>query len=406
MKIAILFVVLLAAACAQDGCKVFSCGTISQTAGETEKCVSLQANSTQGIYDASTCSKVGEYCQAWEWDMVSQVADSAVCGATQYETSWPTQFVAATNVALDGDICKNTTDCFSSTTNNATCESSVCKSSIAAGGACGVTNDCPVSHWCPTDTKVCTVHSNDGATCTDVNQCGFRRDCIAIVTNGTAANSTCVAWGQLAIGANFTTPVTGAFVGLDATLSGSQVCKSGLQVSIGGTNQCRSGEKNSVQGRPNLKKATVGESCATMQYTGDSLADFNTPVNGTSRSVCGFNTDSSAWCPLLAGDDEVVNFISAFTTVWNTIKCHKNSGASGTGSVCKSQQDAEGLDDGWKVYQYIVQTSSEVAFANTAQNDRCVAETITSNFWQGQFGAAYTVSAITSLSVLIASIIY
>lgn len=406
MKIAILFVVLLAAACAQDGCKVFSCGTISQTEGESEKCVSLQANSTQGVYDASTCSKEGEFCQAWEWDMVSQVADSAVCGATGYVTSWPTQFVAATNVALDGDICNNTTDCYSSTTNNATCESSVCKSSIAAGGACGVTNDCPVSHWCPTDTKVCTVHFKDGATCTDVNQCGFRRDCIEIVTNATAANATCVVWGQLENGANFTQTVPRALNGLDATLGGSQVCKSGLQVTIGSTFQCRSGARNIDQGRDSLKKANAGTECKTMEYTNDTLAGFNTPVDATTRSVCGFNKDSSAWCPLLAGDDEVVDFISAFTTVWNTIKCHKNTGASGEGSVCKSQYDAEGLDDGWRVYQYIVQTSSDVAFATTANNDKCVAETITSNFWQGQFGAAYTVSAITSTFVLIASFIY
>jgi hypothetical protein len=406
MKIAIVFVVLLAAACAQDVCKIFSCGSISQTEGETEKCVSLQANSTEVTYDTSTCSNTTQYCQAWEWDMVSQVSDSAVCGNTQYETSWPTQFVASAGMALDGDICNSTADCYTSSTNNATCESSVCKSPVAAGAPCGVTNDCPVGHWCPQDTDVCTVHASDGANCTDVTQCGFRRDCINIVTNGTAATSTCVVWGSLANGDTFTQTVSGPSSGLNADLSGSQVCKSGLQTTISGTIQCRSGSRNVVQGRSSLEKNTAGVSCDTQLFTNDTLEGFANATTATSMSVCGFNKDSKAWCPLLAGDDEVVDFISAFTTVWNTIKCHKNSGASGEASVCKAQQDAEGLDDGWRVYQYIVQTSSDVAFANTANNDRCVAETITSNFWQGQFMSAYTVSAITSMFVFIASIIY
>lgn len=406
MKITILSSVLIAAACAQEVCKVFSCGTISQTEGAAEKCVSLQANNTDVTYDTSTCSKAGEYCQAWTWDMVSEAADSAVCGTTQYVTSWPTQFSAETGMGLDGDICQNTTDCYTSTTNNSTCESLVCKSSIAAGGACGITNDCPVGHWCTGAPLVCTPHANDGANCTAASECGFRRNCIEIVTNGTAAPATCVAWGSLANGDTFTQTVSGASGELNADLEKSAVCKSGQQTTIDFIIQCRSGERNLVQGRSNLEKDNVGTECMTLRYTNDTLDGYGTTVNDTTYSACGFNQDNKSWCPLLAGDDEVVDFISAFTTVWNTITCHKNSGASGTGSVCKEQYDAEGLNDGWRVYQYIGQTSSDVAFATTANNDRCVAETITSNFWQGQFMSAYTVSAISSMFVFIVSIIY
>jgi hypothetical protein len=408
MKIAILFVVLLALACAQDGCKVFSCGTISQTEGEPEKCVSIQSGDASTTYDTATCSKEGEFCQAWEWDQVSQVAESAVCGTTSFETSWPTQFVAAAGEGLDGDICGATADCYTSALNTATCVSSVCASSIGAGETCAITNDCPVSHYCSTgDSPVCTVHTDDNAACTTVDECGFRRTCIEKVTDGTAAAATCVAWGTLANGDEFTQTVTGASSGLNAAVLGtSQVCNSGLQTNIDNTNQCRSANKNKVQGRDNLKKDNAGESCVTQQYTADALVDWDTPVEANTLSVCGFNTDNKAWCPLLAGDDEVVNFVSDFTTVWNTIKCHKNTGASGVGSVCKTQFDAEGSDDGWKVYQYLVQTSGDISFANTAMNDKCTAETIMSNFWQGQFDSAYTVSAITTMFVFIASFIY
>jgi hypothetical protein len=406
MKIAILSSVLIAAACAQEVCKVFSCGTISQTEGQTEKCVSKQANNTDVTYDTSTCSNTGEYCQAWTWGSVSEVTDSAVCGTTQYTTSWPTQFTAETNMALDGDICQNTTDCYRSVLNNATCVSSLCVSNVTLGGTCGATNDCPVGHWCPSDTRNCTVHADDGANCTNVSQCGFRRDCIEIVTNGTAATATCVPWGSLANGDTFTRTVSGASGELNAVLGASDVCKSAVQTTISGISQCRSGERNTVQGRSNLEKNTVGETCVTQQYTNDTLAGYDTTVNSSTVSICGFNQDNKSWCPLLGGDDEVVDFISAFTTVWNTITCHKNSGASGQGSICKAQQDAEGIADGWRVYQYLIQTSSEVAFATTANNDRCVAETITSNFWQGQFMSAYTVSAISSMFVFIVSIIY
>ena len=407
MKIAIASFLLLGAACAQDVCKVFSCGSITQTEGEADKCVSVQANNTDVTYDISTCTKDGEYCQAWEWNMVSQVSNSSVCGNTNYETPWPPQFTAAANSGLDGDICNSTAECYSSATNNATCESGVCKSSIAAGEACGITNDCPVSHYCPTDTKNCTVHVDDGANCTTVDQCDFRRSCIEIVTNGTAAaNATCVAWGTLENGDTFTETLSGASNGLEATLSGSQVCKSAMQTTIDGTIQCRSGDRNKVQGRSDLEKTTVGESCETELFTNDTLAGFETSVNGTSLSICGFNQESTSWCPLLRGDEEVVKFVDTFVAVWNTIKCHKNTGISSGPSVCKAQQDAQGSDDGYKVYQYTVQTGSEVEFANTANNAKCVAETITSDFWLGQFTSAYTASVITSMCVLIASFIY
>jgi hypothetical protein len=408
MKIAILFVLLLTATCAQNVCKVFSCGSISQTEGEEEICVKIQTGNADVIYDSATCSKNGEYCLAWEWGSVSEVEDSARCGTVQYENIWPIQFFATANKGLDGDICETTADCYKSPENAATCESKVCISSIAAGGVCAVTNDCPVSHWCTGDSPVCTVHTDDGETCSNVSECGYRRDCIEIVTNGTAAAATCVVWGSLANGDQFTQTITGASGEFNAGLAGSDVCKSGRQVTIDGTMQCRSADRNKVQGRAYLKKDTAGEECVFDQYRADTLAEFDTPVEGKDFALCGFNKDNKAWCPLLLGDDEVLDIISDFNIVWDAAKCHKNSGApgSGSGSVCKAQFDIQDLNEGWRFFHYIIQTATPFAFANSAYNDQCVADTIMSNFWHGRFDSAYAASAFTSMFVLIASFIY
>lgn len=402
MKIAILLVALLAIASAQDACKVFNCGSITQGEGP-QTCVNLRAANADVTYDLQNCKTKGEVCQAWQWASPADVQATAACGTTVYPTTWPAQFVAEANAGKDGDICTETANCFVSAANAATCNSNVCTAATKAGSTCTVSDDCPRGHYCTGATPVCTALLADGATCTTSAACGFRRSCIQL--DG-ATTSVCVAWGTKSNGDKFTRPNAEASSEVNADLTASDVCMSGFETTVEGSVQCRSGDRNKVQGRAALAKATNGESCDILRFTSDTLADFATGVPATTTSKCGFNKDNRAWCPLLRGDDEVVNTISSFVKVWNTISCHKNSGSS-QGSVCKAQRDAQDTKDGWKVFQLISQASDDQTFANTALNDNCVENTIMANFWQGHGkGSAYKVSAVASLFVLIASLIY
>lgn len=404
MKIAILLISLLAITFAQDACRVFKCGTIASTEGP-QTCVRLagtNATNAEVLYTTAKCSAKDETCQAWKWATPADANTTATCGSERFPATWPAQFVAENAAGKDGDICENTANCFTSASNNATCTSGICTASTTLNSACTATDDCPRAHYCPADTLVCTKLVADGANCTSSAVCGFRRSCIQLSPD---TSSVCVAWATKANGDQFTRPNAEASSEANADLTASDVCASGFETTIGGTVQCRSGERNQVQGRDALAQTDNSKTCMTYRYTNDTLEGYSTTVSATTNAMCGFNKDNRAWCPLLRGDDEVVNTISAFVKAWNTISCHKNSGSS-DGSVCKAQRDAQDTDAGWGVFQLLVQTSDPQSFANTAFNDGCVANTVMANFWQGHFTSAYRLSAVTSFFVLIASLIY
>lgn len=398
MKIAILFVAIIAIAFAQE-CRVFSCGTITQGEG-TDKICAQQAGETQdfnlGECDAQT------YCGAFAWTQPGEATTDTTCGTTVPPTTWPLQFEATAGAALDGDICSAVADCYTSTENPSACTDGICVAGSEAGGACQNDNDCPRGHSCLGDTPVCTAHLDDGATCTADNQCKFRRSCVTV---GTAESATCTPFASLNDGDQFTTP--SGTEESNADVVGSLVCKSGFQTSVENVIQCRSGDRNKDQALSSLKTDAAGTDCPIVQFTADTLADFATGTDATGQqSVCGFNTDGKAWCPRMPGDDDVRSAVEAFNSAWNGVNCHRNSGGA-TGSLCKGAQDAMGSDAGWAFWRNTNGIGNAQVFANRAQNDRCVADTITTDFWNGQFeDNAYGMSAIASLFVLVAALIY
>jgi hypothetical protein len=152
--------------------------------------------------------------------------------------------------------------------------------------------------------------------------------------------------------------------------------------------QCRAAERNVEQGIDNLKKLTPGENCTFIRYNNPDPEMYDVGEFANSFSKCGYNEDSFAYCPIKLGDDVVINArekVRKILTVPNP-KCHSRS-FSGSNRVplCVSAFQ-EYKDVAILLSRNLINDSTLRISHLSANNDKCVAESIMKGYWLGTFG--------------------
>lgn len=378
---------------AQTNCTVFSCGGITQTEGQTW-CVFGEETASPTL-TTQNCNQDGQHCDAFKWNSPAD-AGNATCGTEAPATTWPSEITFVAGAGLDGDYCNETANCFSSDWVNPTCTDNVCVSNITTGAVCNEDKDCPRDSSCVDNdgTKTCTAFPAANSECTDAVGCAFGSTCVTL--EGRQGN-VCTAAFSLANGVNYT--LTGEQGPTDGTLFATNLCDSGAGFRVNATaTQCRPANRNKDE---SLTTAEPGQDCVILTNNAPEAANWNVENNITAAetSKCGFNKDEKAYCQVQPGDKMIANDIKVIREKNTGYACHRLSGAA-DGSTCAGARKFEISKDGFRLFKIANMLASAQASANVANNDRCVAETIMADFWQGQFGSALAHSVVGACAAL------
>ncbi len=393
MKITLAILALLVAfSYAANECKVFKCGSINQEEGQAQICG--QKQTTEGEPDqwfGSACTAETEFCQSSGFVNPGQLVDTASCAVTPVY-SWPPAWTAGQSTGRDGDYCETTADC----TGDLTCDdgNNVCTDAIEDGQDCPAGNDmvCKIGSWCQADNK-CGPLLAAGVECPRENACAVGHACVGVqADDGADGPLKCTAQSSLADGVIFKVPATmtgqsSNNVGVDpGTLSA--VCSSWSQVIIpDGKFQCR--KASTVAAR---EVANLDAQCAITEYVDDDITKFDTSSTRNIAPLCGFNQDNKAHCPFMIGDADAKKKLVDSTAAIKKLNCHRASFAPTANTQCKAWRDAAIKMDKDIFHATTTGTilgeAGHQKFANVANNDKCVSESITLHLWMG-FGDAY-----------------
>jgi len=270
--------------------------------------------------------------------------------------------------------------------NEAKCTNNVCVASTKADSPCaGKSENCPVGHFCSAEKK-CAPLLTANSVCTKDSDCAIGHDCIKLSPDGTEFK--CTEFGTLNNGDRFTRVTNTAPSGSlgAATVVASTVCKTTGEATVEGTQQCRNHQRNKDD---SLRSPNLQTQCKTATFVDEAADNFNTETEVLVNPICGFNKDNKAICPVFLGDKPVQDLIAENSKFTKGLKCHRLSGVTsfGTGSVCKGFWDVRDKKEGFNLFR-LGQILDPQTWANTANNNDCVANTITFKNWNG-FNSAY-----------------
>ena len=390
---------------------MFKCGGISQPKEGPNICVFGETADTT-TFAAAACKDVEDkprYCQAFEWQNPGQ-AGNQTCGEKAPEVVFPTVITYQKNVGLDGDSCNNTADhCLSSAKNTPTCNENVCTSSIKAGEACDANTDVPRGHDCTNN--VATPLIKDGEECDPANsRCGFQSTCVPDVEqeDGTKKNLCIGIWGA-PVGAIWKDTVNDPPFEKGTTFE-SQNCELNTAFALDGAGrvQCRKPFKNAKGGEEGLRRDNITSTCPGTMYTDEDEKKYDTAVEGTftQTALCGFNKVDNAYCPYQFGDDEVLKAAGPWIEATQKLDCNKFTvpDAKG-GKYCADKLKIEQADGAFKQAAALALGTSAQMSVNAINNDKCVAETIMADFWQGNFDSALAHGVLGVCASLLAFIL-
>lgn len=172
--------------------------------------------------------------------------------------------------------------------------------------------------------------------------------------------------------------------------------------------ECRKADKSTDESEDALVRAAgSGEECKFTQWNNPD--DASVAVDGTDESVCGFNKDSAGYCAKRKGDQWWAGVFGDVQGLpYTDFGCHGLSTLAG----CKDLIDGvaskrSDLNKDWTKKDLEVSQASN-GWALYANNDNCVAGTITKGYWQGDkpdfafnFGFASISALLMSFSVLV-----
>ncbi|CAI2371395.1 unnamed protein product [Moneuplotes crassus] len=394
-KILFVLALFIALSYADGECAVIKCGNIKKD-GDTHFCAQ-RIDGTEGNPTSLRAMKCpsGQFCQAGAWpDPMSAMAyyDTLVCGDLS-PNGFPQEFTPVAGVGLDGDYCISVADCFTSTENAAICQTNVCRASTMSGSACaGDSRNCPIGHFCSND-NVCAPLLKRGEFCSEDSQCERNHDCIKTEKDN---NFVCTAYGSLKNGDLFqrspshndVTPMgflkearqNGNSVG-EVPVYVSNVCKTTGEVTVAYYQQCRYHMRNKDQ---TYMKKNIMENCVVFGFSDENPDNYNQPIFDETVPLCGFNKNSKPICPLFLGDDYIQKLLSKLQGLFSKMNCHRLSGVTnfGGGSVCNDFYKIGDTKGAFNLFR-LSQVLDSQTWANTANNARCVAKTVTYRNWFG-----------------------
>uniref|UniRef100_A0A7S3P1J1 Uncharacterized protein n=1 Tax=Euplotes crassus TaxID=5936 RepID=A0A7S3P1J1_EUPCR len=282
----------------------------------------------------------------------------------------------------------------------------MCHASTREGSKCKKSIDCPMDHFCNSKNR-CTKALEPGQNCKREYECGRAHSCLKLVEHGD--ENICIPNNYLEDGVLFAFADTGFFNeendpshlmkeedtsfldGGKITPTLSLYCESVNHVQLGkNLFQCRKADKNM---KTHLSRKLPAKNCLIETYSDVNPKNFDMKKNYTEESLCGFNKDSRAWCPLKLGDKLAQKYYRNWSEKMKSLKCSKFSkNDPESGSVCYEYHKAieekdEDLFSYNKLQATVISEGSAQVWANTANNNRCVAETLTFDFWNGHYGS-------------------
>ena len=360
----------------QNTCKVFKCGTIDQSDQPKSVTLCVFANHPkQNAHIIQSCS-ANDTCAAHTWTFPGQAAN---------KTCFPnTDPVFTIDTRLAGETCLQDENCYNydkgafCDKNNTEVEFGACATSIKLGDDCGRQDHkkCPAQSYCSKDKK-CVSALQLGQECDQNNFCEFGLICVA--SDEKLQKHTCHQVGFLEANSTF------AFediTDIDEYFGPQSICFQHTFNDTAKTNikKCTKGDISKDRNIDDLRRETADEMWEFTTFHGFN----NISEEGLSRqepAECGFNKDSKAWCRKRKGDRWFTRVFDEFrATDFSKMNCHVESNAE----ECLDAFYLTGKDIFTKFKNSLYEVNGNTGFARIANNDLCVAESITSSFWQGR----------------------
>ena len=134
--------------------------------------------------------------------------------------------------------------------------------------------------------------------------------------------------------------------------------------------------------------------CEVTQYRSE---DFNNPdeeFEAQTLPRCGFNRNDTMFCAYEAGDDFIIDSLDPAleAKAWSS-NCHTSSRLdSFSGSLCSAYSQVLQVEEGLNFVRASMLLHNPQMSANIMNNDRCVAYSITAQFWNNQYESLDTAS--------------
>lgn len=391
---------MLSSAVSGSKCKKFVCKSFN--AGPADTCVFVNTTVTDQL--VRKCDK--KTCTAIAWGSVQAATTNATCMAVAP--------VEIKNMTVPGDLCTNKVECFGLDT-EVSC-STVCKTTRADGGWCvgaGPVADsrwCPAGSYCDSGANKCTAQKAAGVVCATNDECTTGLTCIKA---GTATTFTCSKYWSLDAGTKFDASHAAARGPLLPVVA---ACKSHWAIKTSDaplTYECRRAPQNQNPNDLSTLKKTDGDGATCPYAAYDDATDATKLVNKTGTSACGFNKDDAGYCDKQIGDkwfNATLNDMQK--TKYDTLVCHVRStlyNCSAATSIFTPKMIKSYLRE------YISTPEGKGApdatgYALYANNDKCVAQSITLAYWQGDspnFGfSTLTMTSFAGIILTISALFY
>lgn len=336
----------------------------------------------------------GAYCKAnndWITPESATVNSKLKCNGIPTPTPTPTNVVP-------GDYCTADKDCYGND-KGAKCTANACTPTIKETESCADKDGnadhklCPVGLYCKAD-KTCAKTIAAGQKCSTADLCSFGLACYKATPEAT--DTTC---GKL-FSLDYDGVADLAAVHPSAWTGPAFFCKSyytWTSADAPPKTYCRNPPKSDDTTEAALMRDESGKDCTYKTWDGAGVtADKPTATKDTSK--CGFNKDGSAYCNKRIGDtwyqSEVVQKLT--TLDLTKLSCHVDTGLAS----CKAF-----IDQGADWIKAFAKRSAELgdgSWARVANNDGCVAKSITNSYWgDSSPDSAFSYSVVSTLVMLI-----
>ena len=339
-------------------------------------------------------------CTALAWPTPDNATANAVC-------TDPVDPEA--NVTLPGDLCTNDTECFNGMYSNATCSGGTCKTTAEIGTNCTVgpddspdfgTRSCPAGSIC--NGTQCVKQSGKGDECDSFENCTTGYACLKITYPPEKETSTfmCTDYWSLDVGTIFdaTYMTRGGFV-----LTQFDACSTHHSYSNDSDpnlHECRTPPKSNYTTEEELERpGGPADNCTYTTFDDPQSTTAGTETNDTAK--CGFNKGGSAYCSKRKGDKWFQDaFDEVKTKSIGGLECHALSPLS----TCGTAVSTIGEDTYKKWVKAILEVDDNFGYGLYADNDDCVKNSITNEFWQISSDSAFGSLTLSSFAAMILTI--
>ena len=380
-----------------DVCKTFACGDIE--GGKEAPCVKKEG---EKAFPVRKCEEE-RTCAALGIPSPETVTSDYKCE----DIPPPTK-----NITVPGDMCKNTTECFGVEGEVSCNDDGVCATTRDEGATCASDKgDAPDHRWCTVgkycakqdDSYVCVDQPKEGEACSADVPCltGF-----ACYSKGEETDPTCQKWYAIENGDKVNTLI----IPEERTifLATADVCKSHNYITLeDNTIECRNAtfNVNATELEDLRVEKGAGVTCNVTAYDDPEDPTKQVPKEDV-VSQCGFNKDSAGWCKMQKGDKWFTDTLGKVQESGvSGLVCH----ASSTIGTCKAALDGLGEPLAVEWVRKILSVTGEYGYALYANNDNCVAASITNQYWQDKspdFGLNFNMASISTLMVTICALFY